>query len=270
MARTRIHTMNNIDSLAALLSKIHLHTEEKPFSSSFAPIKELVGEYVENTVHDALLVIVHGSAVKGNMSKFSDIDIIIVRKNFNAIRKHISQYRGYCLDVIETGAAHIEGLLDNARISGENWIVSALAQGEVVWDKWERTLTIRKIATSLLHVGPDAPSKQQINILRSSVTGLVSQLCRSNSAEHTLMIGLTLFTPLTSLLLKQQQSFTHRGKHLANHLETVAPTINNRMRNAYAQLLLNEPKELALLAHDILQPVGGWLLVGFENSTELD
>lgn len=262
--------MNIADSLSDILCEIHLYREKRYEFISFAQIKELVVEYVKTTVSDPLLVIVHGTATMGKMTEYSDIDIMIVRKDFDAIRKRITQHRNYNLDVIETGIKHVGKLLDRARVTGENWIVSALAGGVIVLDEWEHTLTTKRAAIELLSNGPDTPSTQTINILRSSVTDLVSQLCRSQSADHIMITGLSLFPPLTSLLLKRHQSFSHRAKHLAEHLETVTPTMNNRLRNAYAKLLMNDPKELVFLARDILQPLGGWLMVGFENVTKLE
>ncbi|WDE02272.1 nucleotidyltransferase domain-containing protein [Thalassomonas actiniarum] len=261
--------MHHSDTMATLLAEIYPDSASQKKSLSAQALKALVSEYIQAQIPDVILLLIHGSATTGKMTAYSDIDVMVVRKNFDGIRKHIASHQGYCLDVIETGADHIQELLANARHSGNDWIVSALALGEVVIDKWQGSTQARQAASALLETGPDAPSAQQINIIRSSVTSLVSELCRSKTEDQALMAGMALFAPLSALLLKQQGAFSHRGKHLANHLEAAAPEINRRLRQAYHELLENKPQALALLARDILTPVGGWLMTGFENNSRL-
>jgi hypothetical protein len=224
-----------------------------------------VGEHAS----DCVLALVHGSATTGCAGPYSDVDMLVVRPNFALIRKSVAVEGGRYLDIVEADAGHLDRLLASARASGNDWVVSALAKGEAVVDRWAETPRLRAAAVALLASGPDPASGREVDVLRAAITAQVSDLCRSRSGQHRLVAGLGLFAPLTALLLKQHGAWSHRGKHLANQIEKIDPALNGRLCASYTDLLAGRPESLALLARDILAPCGGWLTQGFSNASPL-
>ena len=225
--------------------------------------------WVDEHASDCVLALVHGSATTGRAGPYSDVDMLVVRPDFAMVRKSMAVEGGRYLDIVEAGSDHLDRLLASARASGNDWIVSALAKGEAVVDRWAETPRLRAAATALLASGPDPAPGREIDVLRATITAQVSDLCRSRSGPHSLVAGLGLFAPLTALLLKQHGAWSHRGKHLANQIEKIDPALNGRLRASYADLLAGRPETLALLARDILAPCGGWLTKGFSNASSL-
>ena len=224
-----------------------------------------IGEHAS----DCLLALVHGSATTGRAGPYSDVDMLVVRPSFAMIRKSIAVEAGRYLDVVEAGAEQLDRLLASAQASGNDWIVTALAKGEAVVDRWAESDRLRGEAAALLTSGPDRAPKREMDLLRATITAQVSDLCRSRTEEHRLAAGLGLFAPLTTLFLKQHGAWSHRGKHLANAIERIDPSVNARLRLGYADLLDGRAETLALLARDIVAPCGGWLMEGFSNASPL-
>lgn len=257
--------------LATLLAEIYPEASAavseggEDSAAAFEAAAAWVGEHAS----DCVLALVHGSAATGRAGPYSDVDMLIVRPDFAMIRKSVAVEGGRYLDIVEAGADHLDRLLASARASGNDWIVSALAKGEAVVDRWAETPRLRAAAVALLASGPDPAPGREIDVLRATITAQVSDLCRSRSVQHGLVAGLGLFAPLTALLLKLNGAWSHRGKHLANQIEKIDPALNGRLSASYADLLAGRPETLALLARDILAPCGGWLTHGFSNASPL-
>ena len=257
--------------LAGLLAEIYPEASDSVrrgggnSADALAAAAAWVGEHAS----DCVLALVHGSAATGRAGPYSDVDMLVVRPDFALIRKSVAVEDGRYLDIVEAGADHLDRLLASARANGNDWIVSALAKGEAVVDRWSETPRLRAEAAALLASGPDPAQDREIDVLRATITAQVSDLCRSRTDQHRLVAGLGLFAPLTALLLKRNGAWSHRGKHLANQIETVDPALNGRLRASYADLLAGRPETLALLARDIVAPSGGWLTKGFSNASPL-
>jgi hypothetical protein len=257
--------------LASLLAEIYPEASDavrrggEDAAAACAAALAWVGEHAS----DCVLALVHGSAATGRAGPYSDVDMLVVRPDFAMIRKSMAVEGGRYLDIVEAGSDHLDRLLASARASGNDWIVSALAKGEAVVDRWAETPRLRAAAAALLASGPDPAPGREIDVLRATITAQVSDLCRSRSGPHSLVAGLGLFAPLTALLLKQHGAWSHRGKHLANQIEKIDPALNGRLHASYADLLAGRPETLALLARDILAPCGGWLTKGFSNAGPL-
>jgi Nucleotidyltransferase domain len=257
--------------LASLLTEIYPEASaaERRGGEDAAAARAAAAAWIGEHASDCVLALVHGSAATGRAGPYSDVDMLVVRPDFAMIRKSVAVEDGRYLDIVEAGAEHLDRLLASARASGNDWIVSALAKGEAVVDRWAETARLRAAAAGLLAAGPDPAPGREIEMLRATITAQVSDLCRSRSGEHRLVAGLGLFAPLTALLLKQHGAWSHRGKHLANQIEKIDPALNERIHASYADLLAGRPETLALLARDILAPCGGWLTQGFSNASPL-
>lgn len=258
--------------LASLLAEIYPEASGavRRGGEDAAAARAAAAAWVGEHASDCVLALVHGSVATGRAGPYSDVDMLVVRPDFAMIRKSVAVQGGRYLDIVEAGADHVDRLLASARVSGNDWIVSALAKGEAVVDRWAETPRLRAAAAALLGSGPDPAPGREIDVLRATITAQVSDLCRSRSGQHSLVAGLGLFAPLTALLLRQHGAWSHRGKHLANQIEKIDPALNGRLRASYADLLAGRPETLALLARDILAPCGGWLTRGFSNASPLD
>lgn len=211
---------------------------------------------------NALAAIVCGSAFHGTYAPYSDLDVVIILPSGNFIRNQCFMHHGIPIDLQLFGIEAVNNIIRYVRRSGNSSILRSVTFGRAVCDPGNIAPELQAKFREEYERGPGAHQKVDVDSLRWQITTVLADLCGGTTKEEAAICGLTLYSPLLSLILIQTRSWRSRGRWVARELE---PDLLLELYQAYAALLTGSKVEFVRFALGTLKKSGGPLWAGYED-----
>ncbi|AXI08065.1 nucleotidyltransferase domain-containing protein [Oceanobacillus sp. 143] len=228
-------------------------------------IKRIAQRFIVSHFPESDIVLVGGSAVYGNLTTESDIDIIIIDET-ETPRLECFHFLGWKIEAFIYTALSLELEFQTARYKGMPTIIKMCAEGLLIEDKQGDGKEFQREAKILYEQGSQLWDEDQINAARYQITDFLSDFRSSEDFEENLFILNKLINTLTELILRADGNWVGEGKWLARNLKSYDKDMCDKLvKYTKTYMNTNDKTELISFIQSTLDNYGGELFVGYKE-----
>jgi hypothetical protein len=229
------------------------------------PIKLIAQQFIVSHYPESDIVWIGGSAVYGNLTTESDIDLIIIDETEKP-RLECYHFLGWKIEAFIYTALSLEFEFQMARYNGMPTIIKMCAEGLLLEDKQAKGKEIQREAKILYEQGPQLWDEDKINEARYKITDFLSDFRSSEDFGESLYILNKLINSLTELILRADGNWVGEGKWVARNLKSYDKDMCDKLVK-YTKTYMNtsDKTELISFIQSTLDNYGGELFVGYKG-----
>ncbi|RST76161.1 nucleotidyltransferase domain-containing protein [Siminovitchia acidinfaciens] len=228
-------------------------------------IKRIAQQFIVSHYPESDIVLVGGSAVYGNLTTESDIDLIIIDET-ETPRIECYHFLGWKIEAFIYTALSLEFEFHTARYTGMPTIIKMCAEGLLIEDKHGNGKELQREAKILYEQGPQVWDEDTINKTRYQITDFLSDFKSSEDFGESLFILTKLINTLTELILRADGNWIGEGKWVARNLKSYDEDMCDKLaKYTKAYMNTNDKTELISFIQSTLDNYGGELFVGYKE-----
>ena len=228
-------------------------------------IKRIAQQFIVSHYPESDIVWIGGSAVYGNLTTESDIDLIIIDET-ETPRLECYHFLGWKIEAFIYTALSLEFEFQTARYRGMPTIIKMCAEGLLIEDKQGDGREFQREAKILYEQGPQLWNEDKINEARYQITDLLSDFRSSEDFEESLFILNKLIDTLTELILRADGKWVGVGKWVARNLKSYDIDMCDKLVKYTKKYMITKDKtELISFIQSTLDNYGGELFVGYKE-----
>lgn len=207
-----------------------------------------------------------GSLVRGDGSKYSDIDLVVVFDRLEAAYRESFYYENYPVEAFVHDAETLAYFFSEVdRPSGVPSLPRMVAEGLFLSGDSELASKLKAQAGEILDAGPVPLTEEQLAQFRYWITDRVDDLRDSRSYGEMLATGSDIYPMLADFYLRSGNRWSAKGKAIPRELEATSPQYAARFQAAFEELLKHgDPGSVIELAEETLAPFGGLLFADYK------
>lgn len=228
-------------------------------------IKRIAQQFIVSHFPEADVVWIGGSAVYGNLTTESDIDLIIIDEN-ETPRLECFHFLGWKIEAFIYTALSLEIEFQTASYTGMPTIIKICAEGLLLKDKQGDGLELQREAKIHYEQGPQLWDEDKINKARYQITDFLSDFRSSENVEESFFILNKLIDKLSELILRADGNWIGEGKWAARNLKTYDKDMCDKLvKYTKTYMNTNDKTELISFIQSTLDHYGGELFVGYKG-----
>ncbi|WP_428910732.1 nucleotidyltransferase domain-containing protein [Niallia sp. Krafla_26] len=228
-------------------------------------IKRIAQQFIVSHYPEADIVWIGGSAVYGNVTKESDIDLIIIDEK-ETPRLECYHFLGWKIESFIYTPLTLQIEFQTARYTGMPTILKMCAEGLLLEDKQGNGKDLQREAKILYEQGPQLWEEDKINKARYQITDFLSDFRSSEDFEESLFILNKLINLITELILRADGNWVGEGKWVARNLKSYDEDMCDKLaKYTKAYMNTNDKTELISFIQSTLNHYGGELFVGYKG-----
>ncbi|HEY9677138.1 MAG TPA: nucleotidyltransferase domain-containing protein [Drouetiella sp.] len=229
--------------------------------------EETAKEILEEKFSDASVLLLAGSIVRGEGTRFSDLDLVVVYDNVERAWRESFLFRGWPVEAF----VHDEETLNYFchKIDAASAFASLpqmIIEGIVIKDTADLAAKLKDMARSIIEQGPPKLDSNDLNKRRYHITDLIDDMREPRSSAELMATGAQLLDVLGDFYLRANNMWSASGKTMFRKLAVADPQIEHQFQSAFHELFANANQAACIqLAEQIVQPHGGLLFDGFKS-----
>ncbi|GHO89211.1 nucleotidyltransferase domain-containing protein [Dictyobacter formicarum] len=207
---------------------------------------------------------VGGSVIRGEGTKTSDLDIVVITHTVNTAYRESFCYAGWPVELfVNTPQSYLEFFASDKQ-SRKPALPRMCAEGIILQNRDGIAQRIKTEAQQLLAAGPEPLNTAQLDRLRYSLTDALDDLEGSQDRGESYFIANSVAVRACDLLLGAQNQWIGHGKWVLRALRNFDPNQAEQLTRALEAYYQHGDKQaLITFADDILKPLGGRLFDGY-------
>lgn len=208
--------------------------------------------------------LVGGSAVRGQGTSASDIDIVVFfEEGHAAVHRASVHHDGWPVEFfVYTPASH-DRFLGQDREAGTGIMAHLSAHGIAVPGEAPLIAARRAAALAVWEAGPPPLAPEAVEDRRYRLTDLLDDLDPARTSLERFGTLSRLYLQLADFALRVEGRWSATGKTLARALRDYDPALAQAFEGAFARAFAGECGPVTALADGILAPHGGRLFAGY-------
>ncbi|MCM3587340.1 nucleotidyltransferase domain-containing protein [Mesobacillus maritimus] len=228
-------------------------------------IKRIAQQFIASHYPESDSVWVGGSAVSGNLTTESDIDLVIIDET-ETPRLECFHFLGWKIEAFIFTALSLEFEFQTARYVGMPTIIKMCAEGLLIKDKHGNGEEVQREAKKLYEQGPQLWDEDRINEARYQITDYLSDFRSSEDFEESLFILNKLINTLTELILRANGHWVGEGKWKVRSLKSYDKEMCDKLfKYTKTYMNTNDKTELISFIQNTLENYSGELFVGYKK-----
>jgi hypothetical protein len=206
---------------------------------------------------------VAGSIMRGEGTKLSDIDLVVIFSHVKNAWRESLLFDGFPVEAFVHDPETLRWFIAEDVEGGAPIMPSMVAEGRLIGPRIAAGTPLQIEASATLAKGPPPLSGERLNTLRYQLTDRLDDLHGKRTAAEIQAIGAALYQPLANLILLGRGRWTGNGKWIPRLLQRLSPTLANQFDAAFQNLFAEgDTATLIVLAQDELDRLGGRLFEG--------
>lgn len=205
-----------------------------------------------------------GSTVRGEATKSSDLDIVIIYKNLPQARRESFYYQGWPVEIFVHDLETLNYFFQ--KVDGPGNIPSLaqmLNEGKLISKDGEVAQKTKQMAKAVIEDGPTKLEDSELNNWRYSITDLLDDIRAPRNPEELIASGVNLFDAMATLIFRTQNSFGAKGKWIPRRLDMIDSKLKESFYKSFQTLFTNHnPSEVIVFCEQYLNEHGGLLFEG--------
>lgn len=234
------------------------------FSSRRSPV-DVAGDVVKNRYPDASFGFAAGSLNRGEATRFSDIDLVVIFPRLENAWRESFVFEGWPIEVFAHDPETLEYFFRDDARSGVPSLPAMVLEGITVPSSHPMASELKALAAQLLSGRPPQWQTETIDGKRYAISDLIDDLREPrNTLEAAATIG-KLHDQLGNFYFRARGIWSASGKHIPRRLEQIDAELAMRWEKAFLDAFAGQRGGLISLSEEILRPYGGFLFDGYRQ-----
>jgi predicted nucleotidyltransferase len=230
--------------------------------------KEILTERYPN----AKVMFLAGSLVRGESTRFSDLDLVVVFDHVNQASRESFYYRGW---PVEAFIHDVETLkyffVEIDAKSAFAALPQMVTEGKIITDDNELSFELKKLAQEVLDKGPPELDQVDLDKRRYEITDLIDDIREPRSRAELMASGGRLLQCMADFYFRSNGMWSASGKTIFRKLAAADSKMLAQFEFAFAELFAEaNPAPCIELAEKLLKNKGGFLFDGYKHDAPTD
>ena len=216
---------------------------------------------------DASVAFAAGSIVRGEATRYSDLDLVVVYPALKRAYRESFRVDGLPVEAFVHDPQTLEYFfVDVDRPSGIPALAQMVLEGIEIPAPNELSIALKERAAYYIEAGPAVLEPEAERRMRYAVTDLLDDLRDARSHEERLASGSRLFEQLADYYFRSHGQWSARGKAIPRTLQRVNADLAAKYCRFFDELFrLGDATSLIQFAEELLEPRGGPLFEGYRS-----
>jgi hypothetical protein len=227
-------------------------------------LKELVTGLHREKYPDADVLYLAGSVVRGEGTKTSDLDIVVLYDSLpNAYRESFI-YGGWSVEAFVHDPETFKYFIQKVDApTGVPSLAAMVTEGVELPSATSLSQRIKSIASDFLRAGPVQWSAKEIDSSRYLISDLIEDLREPRSQSEMYAVAIQLYNAISNHYFRSKGLWSAKGKTIPRQLRKVDSTFSRKFESAFESAFAKgKTEDLISLAGDLLSAHGGFLFEG--------
>lgn len=227
-------------------------------------IPEEVRTFIKNNYSDVNISILAGSFVRGEATKTSDFDIVIINQKISHSYRETFSLNNRIYEVFIHSYDSCLQWFEKDLIRRKPSLQNMIKEGLLISGDNDMFTELKSIATKQVENGPSSFSKEELEDLRYLITDILDDLLGSESHDEWIFIVNDLIFPVLKLDIIMNGHWLANGKRLPRYYKNINNDMYDKLITSLNSLYLDKSKnEFIDWVFDILNQYGGRLDHGY-------
>ena len=215
---------------------------------------------------NAQVVFLAGSVIRGEGTRSSDLDIVVIHKELPAAYRRSFTYQGWPVEAFVHDPQTLNYFFwEVDRRSGIPTLPSMVVEGKAIPEENRFSRSLKSLAQAVLNAGPPKWTEEDIARARYTITNLCDDIrAPRNHAELTASAS-SLYDVLADFYFRSGGRWSAKGKSVPRKLAEADPALARRFVKAFQTVFsTHRSAPILKLAESILRPFGGPLFDDYQ------
>jgi predicted nucleotidyltransferase len=228
---------------------------------------EIAKSLLKDKFPEADCAFLSGSIMRGEGLKHSDLDIVVLYQKIpNAYRESIL-YHDTPIELFVHDPETIHWFIDDEKKNGLDILAHMITTGIIVPKPTALSEQIINYSNSILKLGPDPITNEDLAKLRYYITDMIDDLRDDRPQEEKIAIAVRFYPLLAEAALRGSGQCHAYGKWIPRKLKMLDVPRAERFNSAFQSLFVEgNASKLIALAEEILKPMGGFYWHGYRHN----
>jgi len=206
---------------------------------------------------------VAGSIMRGEGTKLSDIDLVVIFEHVETAWRESLLFGGFPIEAFVHDPETLHWFIEQDVDRSTPIMPNMVAEGRLIGPRMAIGTQLQVEAKAILARGPAPLTGERLATLRYQITDKLDDLGGERSLPELTAIGTALYSQLGDLILLGRGQWTGVGKWLPRLLHQLDPSLAAQFNIAFQHLFADaDPIALIMLANAELDRHGGRLFEG--------
>ncbi|NPV00466.1 MAG: nucleotidyltransferase domain-containing protein [Brevinematales bacterium] len=232
---------------------------------------EIAKEIRNEKYPDSDSVLLAGSIVRNEETKYSDLDIIVIYKCLQKAYRESFIYSGVLVETFVHDPETIDYFLEKYdKSSSSSALSQMIVEGIEIPYSTPLSREIKKKAHGYILAGPNELDEQTNNNMRYAITNLIDDIRDYKNKSELLGTLSYLYISLSEFYFKANGCWAGTDKYVSRLMKKYNADLENKVFDAFNTAIKDENIDKVIkITEDILKPFGGFLFDGYRfDATE--
>ncbi|MBS1953835.1 MAG: nucleotidyltransferase domain-containing protein [Cyanobacteria bacterium SZAS-4] len=224
--------------------------------------KEILTEKFPN----AAVMFLAGSLIRGEATRFSDLDLVVVFDHVDQAHRESFYYRGWPVEAFVHDAETLKYFFYEVDAkSAFAALPQMVIEGKTITEPNELSGQLKELAQKVMDNGPPALDKVEMDKRRYHITDLIDDIREPRSRAELMGSGAKLLESMADFYFRANGKWSASGKTIFRKLGDADVSMQKQFEFAFAELFAEaNPLPCIELAEKILKEHGGFLFDGYK------
>ncbi|CAN5696981.1 nucleotidyltransferase domain-containing protein [soil metagenome] len=215
---------------------------------------------------DAAVMFLAGSVVRGEATRFSDLDLVVVFEHVDQAHRESFYYRGWPVEAFVHDAETLKYFFYEIDAkSAFAALPQMVIEGIVITEVNKLSAELKELAQKVMDNGPPPLDQVEIDKRRYHISDLVDDIREPRSRAELMGSGSKLLESMADFYFRANGKWSASGKTIFRKLGAADVTVQKQFEFAFAELFAEaNPTPCIELAERILKDQGGFLFDGYK------
>lgn len=221
---------------------------------------------------DAAVMYLAGSLVRGEATRFSDLDLVVVFEHVDQAHRESFYYRGWPIEAFIHDPETLKYFFYEVDAkSAFAALPQMVIEGKVITETNELSAQLKELAQKVMDAGPPSLDQIEIDKRRYHITDLIDDIREPRSRAELMGSGAKLLDSMADFYFRANGKWSASGKTIFRKLGVADVTMQKEFEFAFAELFAEaNPAPCIELAEKILKDKGGFLFDGYKLDAPAD
>lgn len=227
-------------------------------------LKDLVTRLHREKYPSADVIFLAGSVVRGEGTKTSDLDLVVLYESLPNAHRESFLYGGWPVEAFVHDPETFKYFIQKVDApTGVPSLAAMVSEGVELPSVTALSQRIKGIASNFLRSGPTQWSAKEIDSSRYLISDLIEDLRVPRSQSEMYAIAIQLYNAISNHYFRSNGLWSAKGKTIPRRLRKIDAIFAGKFESAFESVFAKgKAEDLIALAGDLLSAHGGFLFEG--------
>jgi len=227
-------------------------------------LKSLITRLHRDKYPDADVIFLAGSVIRGEGTKTSDLDIVVVYEALPNAYRDSYFYGGWPVEAFVNDPQTFQYFIQKVDAqTGVPTIAAMVSEGVEVPAATALSHRLKDMANDYLRARPSRWSAKEIDSSRYIISNLIEDLREPRSQSEMYAIATQLYSAISNHYFRSKGMWSAKGKTIPRRLHRIDEEFAGKFESAFESVFARrETEDLSDLADNLLSDHGGFLFEG--------